>query len=97
MPVPVDEPNPATGATRIAIELSTVWIEAADNSRQRAAEHIAHLLDEEREDARSMIVGLLNLSEFALLFLAKERGATAENLRQKALEILQEWSPQLPE
>jgi hypothetical protein len=44
-----------------------------------------------------MISGFLNLSELLVLNLAKERGANAGNVREKAGDILREWSPQLPE
>jgi len=44
-----------------------------------------------------VITGLLNLNLLALVALANEQGATAEDIQQKIEQILQRWSPTLPE
>jgi hypothetical protein len=84
-----------TEATRVAVECLTIWLET---DKEKAAEHIAHLQHSpDGPGASTMISGFLNLSELLVLNLANERGANAGNLRQKAGDILREWSPQLPE
>ena len=90
----MDEPHAATDNTRVAIECLTIWLEG---DREKAAEHIVHLLSPEGPGASVIISGFLNLSELLVLSLAKERGADATNMRHKAGDILREWSPQLPE
>jgi hypothetical protein len=84
-----------TEATRVAIECLTIWLET---DKEQAAEHVAHLQHSpDGPGASTMISGFLNLSELLVLSLAKERGADAGNVREKAGDILREWSPQLPE
>ena len=84
-----------TEATRVAVECLTIWLEA---DKEKAAEHIAHLQHSPNgPGATTIISGFLNLGELLVLSLAKERGANAGNVRQKAGDILREWSPQLPE
>jgi len=92
----MDQPNPATDATRVAIECLTLWMEPGPEARVRAAEHIAKLRHDPDSPGGNLIVpGLLNLSKMLALSLAKAQGA--EDIGQRAHEILQEWSPQLPE
>jgi hypothetical protein len=91
----MDESHGATDDTRVAIECLTVWLEG---DRDKAAEHIARLLNRPDGPGASRIIsGFLYLSELLVLSLANERGADATNMRQKAGDILREWSPQLPE
>jgi hypothetical protein len=92
----MDETNPATDATRIGVESLTLWLQS---DRQRAVDHIANLeLDPGGPGATTIIVGLLNLSAWLVLTLAKERGAaTDDELRDKAGDILRDFSRQLPE
>jgi hypothetical protein len=92
----MNETNPATATTRVAVECLTLWLE---QDRQRAIDHIANLeLDPHGSGPTNIIVGLLNLSSWLVLTLAKERGAaTDDELRQKAGDILRDFSRQLPE
>jgi hypothetical protein len=91
----MDDINPATAATRVAIECVTLWLES---DRQSAAEHIARLQhDPDGPGADSIIVGLLNLSHFLVLMLAKERGASGDDLVERARGILQDMSRGFPE
>jgi hypothetical protein len=92
----MDETNPATAATRVAVECLTLWLE---QDRQRAVDHIANLeLDPGGQGGTTIIVGLLNLSSWLVLTLAKERGAaTDDELREKAGDVLRDFSRQLPE
>jgi hypothetical protein len=84
-----------TEATRVAVECLTIWLET---DKEKAAEHIAHLQHSpDGPGATTMISGFLNLGELLVLSLAKERGAGGEDIRQKAGDILREWSVQLPE
>ena len=89
----MDEMPPTTAYTRVAVECLTLWMEP---HRPGAALHIA-LLKQDPAEADAMIVGLLNLSHKLLLKLAKERGATPYDLREKASEILCDLSLKLPE
>lgn len=89
----MSEMNPATAATRVAIEFLTLWLEP---NRQRAAAHIKMALgDPDGPDAASIIAGQCNLGMMLVLELAKAQGA--EDLRERAGEILRELSRQLPE
>ena len=89
----MDEMPPTTASTRVAVECLTLWLE---QDRVSAALHIA-LLKQDPDEADEMIVGLLNLSHKLLLKLARERGATPYDVRDKAREILCELSLKLPE
>ena len=89
----MDHVPPTTAHTRIAVECLTLWLEP---DRVGAALHIA-LLKQDADEADEMIVGLLNLSHKLLLKLARERGATPYDLRDKAREILCDLSLKLPE
>jgi hypothetical protein len=87
------EMNAATAATRVAIEFLTLWLE---DDRQRAAAHIRMALaDPDGPDAASIVGGQCYLSMVLILELAKAQGA--EDLRERAGEILRELSRQLPE
>jgi hypothetical protein len=91
----MDETNPATAAMRFAIECVTLWMEP---DRQLAAESIAELqYDHDGPGADTIIAGLLNLSHLLVLMLAKERGAGADDLVEKARSILQKMSQELPD
>ena len=89
----MDEVRPITAHTRVGVECLTLWMES---DRPSAALHVA-LLRQDPADADEMIVGLLNLSHKLLLKLAKERGATPFDVREKASEILSDLSLRLPE
>ena len=87
------EMNPATAIIRVAIEVLTLWLEG---DRQRAASHIKMALEDPGgPDAASIIAGQCGLSLVLILELAKAQGA--ENVRERAGEILRELSRQLPE
>jgi hypothetical protein len=91
----MDEINPGTAATRVAIECLTLWLES---DRLAAAKHIAELThDPDGPGADRIITGLLNLSMVLVLDLAKERGATAEEMVEKAMDYLRDFSRRLPE
>jgi hypothetical protein len=87
------EMNPATAATRVAIEFLTLFLEG---DRQRAAAHIKMALDDpDGPDAASIIGGQGYLSMVLILELAKAQGA--EDLHERTGEILRELSRRLPE
>ncbi len=93
-----DPIHPATDATRVAIELLTLWLEPGDDARLNAARHITKLTrDPEGPGAEHIIAGLLNLNMMTLLSLVKAQGADAGDMLDRAQAILREWSPQLPE
>ena len=89
----MSEMNPVTATTRVAIELLTLWLEF-DHPRPIAHIKMA-LSDPDGPDAASIITGQCNLSMMLVFDLAKAQGA--ENLRERAGEILRELSRQLPE
>jgi hypothetical protein len=91
----MDETNPATAATEVAIECLTLWLQ----DRQRAIDHIANLqFDPSGSGPSTLIVGLLNLSSWLLISLAETQGeATDVELVKKATNLLHELSQQLPE
>jgi hypothetical protein len=85
--------NPATAATRVAIEFLTLFLEG---DRQRAAAHIEMALDDpDGPDAASIIGGQGYLSMVLIIELAKAQGA--EDLHERTGEILRELSRRLPE
>ena len=87
------EINSATAATRVAIELLTLYMEP---DLERAADHIRMALgDPDGPDPVSIIAGQSNLAMILVLELANAQGAA--DLRERAGEILQELSRQLPE
>ena len=87
------EMNPATTATRIAIEFLTLWLEP---DHQRVAAHMRMALgDPDGPDAASIIAAQCYLSTVLILELAKAQ--SAEDLDGRAREILRELSRQLPE
>jgi hypothetical protein len=92
----MDETNPASASARVAVECLTLWLQ---QDRQRAIDHISNLdADPAGPGPTGLIVGLLNLSAWLVLTLAKERGAaTNDELREKAGDILRDFSRQLPE
>jgi hypothetical protein len=92
----MDETNPASASARVAVDCLTLWLQS---DRQRAVDHIADLeLDPAGPGPTGLIVGLLNLSAWLVLTLAEERGAaTDDELREKAGDILRDFSRQLPE
>ena len=80
---------------RVAVECVTLWLEP---DRQSAAKYIAHLRhDPDAPGADTMIAGLVSLSHLLVVMLAKERGAAAGDLVEKARGILQGLSRGLPE
>jgi hypothetical protein len=80
----MDETNPASASARVAVECLTLWLE---QDRQRAIDHISNLdADPAGPGPTNLIVGLLNLSAWLVLTLAKERGAaTNDELRELTL------------
>jgi hypothetical protein len=89
----MSEMNPATAATRVAIEFLTLFLEP---DLQHAAAHIKVALDDpDGPDAASIIVGQCGLSMVLIFELAKAQGA--EDVRERAGEILRELSRRLPE
>ena len=87
------ERNSATAATRVAIELLTLYLEP---DLERAAAHIRTALgDPDGPDPASIIAGQCNLAMILALELANAQGAA--DLHERAREILQELSRQLPE
>jgi hypothetical protein len=91
----MSEMNPATASIRVAVECVTLWLES---DRQSAGKYIAHLLhDPDGPGADTMIAGLVSLSQYLVLLLAKERGASADDLVETARGILQGLSWRLPE
>jgi hypothetical protein len=91
----MDEANPATAATQVALECLTLWLQ----DRERAIDHIANLeFDPSGPGPTNLIVGLLNLSAWLLISLAETQGeATDEELLEKATTILGKFWEQLPE
>jgi hypothetical protein len=86
------EMNSAIAAIRVAIEFLTLWLE---DDRQRAAAHIRMALgDPDGPDAAAIIGGQCYLSMVLIVELAKAQGA--EDLHERAGEILRELSRQLP-
>jgi hypothetical protein len=91
----MSEMNPATTGTRIAVEFVTLWME---QDRLCAAEHITRILnDPDTRGAPLIVAGQCNLAMLLVLMLAKERGAGADDMKDKAREILQGLSRDLPE
>ena len=91
----MSEMNPATTGTRIAVEFVTLWME---QDRLCAAEHIARILnDPDTPGAPLIVAGQCNLGMLLVLMLAKERGAGADDMKDKAREILQGLSRDFPE
>ena len=92
----MSESNPATDATRFAIECLTLWLEPGDAARASAAEHITRLRHAGARSTDELIAGLLNLSMELVLHLAVARGAT-DNALEEAGDILRHLSPRLPD
>jgi hypothetical protein len=91
----MSEMNPATVGTRIAVEFVTLWME---QDHLCAAERIARILnDPDTPGAPLIVAGQCNLAMLLVLMLAKERGAGADDMMDKAREILQGLSRDLPE
>jgi hypothetical protein len=66
--------------------------------RYRAVQHIAHLVhDADGPGAVNIISGLLDLSTFLAMSLAKECGAGEADLHATAVDFLRDLSLQLPE
>lgn len=91
----MDETNPATAATEVAVECLTLWLQ----DRQRAIDHIANLqFDPSGSGPSTLIVGLLNLSSWLLVSLAETQGeATDVELQERATNILRKLSQRLTE
>ena len=89
----MDEVQPATALTRVAVECLTLWLEP---DRASAVLHVA-LLKQEPAEADAMIVGLLHLSKKLLLKLVSQQGATPYDALDRAREILADLSLKLPE
>jgi hypothetical protein len=87
------DPNPATAATRVAIEFLTLWLE---DDRWVAAEHIYDVLhDPATPQTEAVIAGLLNLNMLFAFEAAKANGAT--DYVAWVGEYLRRHSPELPE
>jgi hypothetical protein len=94
----MDPPNPETDTTRVAIECLTLWMEPDDEARYRAVQHIAHLVhDADGPGAVNIISGLLDLSMFLVISLARECGVGEADLLTTAVDFLRDLSLQLPE
>ncbi|MGH3480465.1 MAG: hypothetical protein ACRDQD_26980 [Nocardioidaceae bacterium] len=94
----MDQPHLETDNTRVALECLTLWMEPADEARYRAVQHISHLVhDADGPGAVNIISGLLDLSMFLVMSLARECGAGDEDLLTMAGDFLRQLSPQLPE
>jgi hypothetical protein len=92
----MDQPNPKTEAMRVAIECLTLWMEPGPEARVSAVDHILRLqYDPDSPGGNNVIPGVLNLSMMLVLRLAREQGA--EDLAQRAHEILHETSSQRPD
>ena len=91
----MDETNPATAATEVAVECLTLWLE----DQQQAINHIANLeVDPSGPGGTTLIVGLLNLSSWLLISLAQTQGAATDvELQEKATTILRKLSQRLTE
>ena len=91
----MDETNPATAATEVAVECLTLWLQ----DRQRAIDHIANVeVDPSGPGPTNLILGLLNLSSWMLFSLAETQGeATDVELQKKAINILRTLSERLTE
>lgn len=87
-----------TGATRVAVEFLTLWLEPGDAARRAAAEHIFEVLNQAgNPPAEAVIAGQLNLSMLLLLTLARERGHEAATLLDAGRAILRELAVKLPD
>src|SRR4029450_7932593 len=92
IPGAMREMNPATAATRVAIEFLTLFLEGG---RQRAAAHIEMALaDPDGPDAASIIGGQCYLSMVLILELAKAQGS--EDLHERTGDILRQFSVATP-
>jgi hypothetical protein len=91
----MDETNPTTAATEIAVLCLALWLE----DPQQAINHIANLeVDPSRPGADDLIVGLLNLSSWLVVSLAETQGeATDVELQERATNILGKLSQRLIE
>ena len=91
----MDETNPATAATEVAVECLTLWLE----DQRQAINHIANLeVDPSGPGGTNLIVGLLNLSSWLLISLAQTQGAATDvELQEKATTILRKLSQRLTE
>lgn len=91
----MDETNPPTAATEVAVECLTLWLE----DQQQAINHIANLeVDPSGPGPTNLIVGLLNLGSWLLISLAETQGeATDVELQEKATNILRKLSQRLTE
>jgi hypothetical protein len=92
----MDETNPATAATEVAVESLALWLE----DPQQAINHIANLeVDPSGPGPTNLlIVGLLNLSSWLLISLAETQGeATDVELQERATDILRKLSQRLTE
>jgi hypothetical protein len=91
----MDETNPTTAATEVAVLSLALWLE----DPQQAINHIANLeVDPSGPGADDLIVGLLNLSSWLLISLAETQGeATDVELRERATNILRKLSQRLIE
>jgi hypothetical protein len=93
----MDETDPVTTGTRVAVALLKLWLE---QDRLSAAHIEGVLTDPKGPNAAEIIAGQLNLGMLLLLMLAEERGASAEDMdgmMEEARGILQDLSEGLPE
>ncbi|MFF0759469.1 hypothetical protein ACFYWH_05440 [Streptomyces sp. NPDC003737] len=90
-----DEYRDATDATRLAIEFLSIWLEG---DQQAATEHIARVIHAPGGPHPIVAInGLLILSHFMVLEIAKTRGATdAASFNALAREYLANMSINLP-
>ena len=89
----MDETNPATAATEVAVESLALWLE----DPKQAINHVANLeVDPSGPGPTNLIVGLLNLSSWLLVSLAETQGeATDVELQERATNILRKLSQRL--
>lgn len=88
----------ATEATRLAVELMTLYVASGDAAdRNEASVYIGQRLAALDELERiNVIRGQLYLGEILLLSLAKANGAEPDALRERARELLANFSTNLP-
>ncbi len=89
----------ASGDTRLAIEILTVWIPGLwepqqSEARKQAREHLRLIVREEGLD--TILAGQLTLAFLLLKKLAEQHGATNDTLLAEIGTILQEVSRDLP-
>jgi hypothetical protein len=92
--------GPRAGSTRRGVELLTLWMQEGDNERWAAVERIHALVNDPNEPApEDIVVGLLNLSMFLAILVAKAQitDSTGIDLLEVAREVVRKLSLELPE